>query len=49
MSYNEEAYNYLTEDCPVTPVSGGYVEMSQEAAGDFLTDAHYAGLTCDYA
>ena len=49
MSYNEEAYNYLTEDCPVTPVSGGYVEMSQEDAGDFLSDAAYAGMTCEYA
>ena len=48
MSFNEEAYQFLTEDCPVTPVSGGYVEMSHADAGDFETDAYYAGMTCSY-
>ena len=49
MSYNEQAYNYLTSDCPVTPVSGGYVEMSHEDAGDLESDAAWAGLECEYA
>ena len=49
MAYNEDAYRYLTEDCPVTPVSGGYVEMTVEHAGDFLCDAAAAGMTCTYA
>ena len=48
MAYNENAYQFLTEDCPVTPVSGGFVEMSHADAGDFETDAHYAGMTCSY-
>ena len=48
MAYNEDAYNFLTEDCPVTPVSGGYVEMSPNDAGDFLSDAHHAHFSCAY-
>ena len=48
MAYNESAYQFLTEDCPVTPVSGGYVEISHADAGDFETDAYYAGMTCTY-
>ena len=48
MAYNEEAYRFLTEDCPVTPVSGGYVEMPLDDAGDFLCDAHHAHFTYSY-
>ena len=49
MAFNEEAYNFLTEDCPVTPVSGGYVQLSHSECGDFLSDAAFAHFVCEYA
>ena len=45
---NEEAYTYLKEETHLTIFQDGSTALFDERIGDFISDAGYAHLACDY-
>ena len=46
---NEEAYSYLLEETLYTVFDDGTTALFDERCGDFISDASYAHLCCEYA
>lgn len=47
MAFNEDAFNYLTDE-DITVMSNGYAAIDEDKVADFISDAGYAHLSCDY-
>jgi len=48
MPLNETAFTYLTEEAEMAVLPDGSAPIFTDNAGDFLTDASYAHLVCNY-
>jgi len=48
MAYNEDAFSYLTEEADMTVLQNGYAPLETDKVGDFINDAEYAHMCCDY-
>ena len=45
---NEDAFNYLTEECRYLALSDGSVPIFPDFVGDFINDAEHAHLSTEY-
>jgi len=45
---NEEAFNYLTEECNYLALDDGSVPIFPDFVGDFINDAEHAHLSTEY-
>lgn len=48
MAYNEDAFSFLTEEEDMTVMANGYAPLDTDKVGDFINDAEYAHLCCNY-
>jgi len=48
MPMNEQAYEYITDELSLSTLKDGSAPMYTEVIGDFICDAEYAQLTCEY-
>lgn len=46
---NEEALEYLVEEAHMSVFKDGSAALFSDKVGDFISDAGYAHLCCDYA
>ena len=45
---NEQAFNYLTEECKYLHLSDGTVPIFPDFVADFISDAGHAHFHCEY-
>ena len=45
---NEEAFEYLVDECHMTTFKDGSAALFDEKVGDFMSDASWAHLSCEY-
>ena len=48
MPLNEQAYDYVTDECDYDTLKDGSVPLFNEVVGDFISDAESAHLSCNY-
>jgi len=45
---NEEAFDYVSDECDFTIMQDGSVPLFNDRVGDFISDAEQAHLSCFY-
>ncbi len=45
---NEDALNYLVDEVQFTVMADGTAPLFEDAVGDFISDASWAHLCCEY-
>jgi hypothetical protein len=48
MAQNEDAFSYLTEEEDLAYLADGSVPLSTDLVGDFINDAEWAHMACNY-
>ena len=48
MPMNEQAYQYITDELGFSTMKDGSAPMYTDNVGDFICEAEYAQLTCEY-
>ncbi len=48
MAQNEDAFSYLTEEEDLAYLADGSVPLATDQVGDFISDAEWAHLACNY-
>ncbi len=48
MPMNEQAFDYVADECDYTLLKDGSVPLFSEAVGDFISDAESAHFSCNY-
>lgn len=46
---NEDAFRYLTDEVDMCIMEDGTAPLATEHVGDFISDAGWAHLSCEYA
>ena len=46
---NEDAYRYLTDEADMAIMDDGTAPLATEHVGDFISDASWAHLCCEFA
>ena len=46
---NEDAFRYLTDEIDMCIMDDGTAPLATEHVGDFISDASWAHLSCEYA
>ena len=48
MPWNEEAYNWMTQEAHLSSFPDGSTVLFDDTVGDFISDASHAQLCCEY-
>ena len=48
MPMNEQAFDFVADECDYTVLQDGSVPLFSETVGDFISDAESAHLSCNY-